>query len=110
MKRKKKMDKMVEKLRVKEEVNKEFAEGNAVIENKELVRHNSNILQELFYIYFKVLVERINSIFLKDCLDGILKYVHLINIELTQSLIEHIHASAGVFREYWKATPTRELL
>ena len=67
-------------MKVKEEVEKEFAEGESIIKNKELVRHNSNTLQELFYIYFKILVERMNSIFLKDCLDGVLKFVHLINI------------------------------
>lgn len=71
---------MREKIRVKEEVQKEFAEGEAIIKNKEFVRANSNILQELFYIYFKILVERVNSIFLRDVLDGTLKFVHLINI------------------------------
>lgn len=39
-----------------------------------------------------------NSIFIKDALDGILKFVHLINIELTQSLIEHLDASAATYR------------
>lgn len=56
MKRLKKEEKLREKMKVKEEVAKEFAEGESIIKNKELVRHNSNTLQELFYIYFKILV------------------------------------------------------
>lgn len=45
------------------------------------------ILQELFYIYFKVLVERLDSKFLSDALDGILKFAHFINIDLISSMI-----------------------
>lgn len=51
-----------------------------------------------------------NSIFLKDALDGILKFVHLINIDLTQSLIEHIDVSANIFRDLWKVNKTPELM
>ena len=40
----------------------------------------------------------------KDALDGILKFAHLINIELISSLIEHLNTSATIFREYWKQT------
>lgn len=65
---------------MKEEVEKEFAEGNATLNKREVVRANSQVLQEIFYIYFKILVERNNSKYLPDILEGILTFAHLINI------------------------------
>lgn len=64
------------------------------------------ILQELFYVYFKVLVERLDSKFLSDALDGILKFAHFINIDLISSMIEHLDRAAKIFREVWKKTPS----
>jgi len=48
----------------------------------------------MFYIYFKILVEQTNSKFLKDCLDGILNFAHLINIDLIVAMIEHLNRAA----------------
>jgi hypothetical protein len=68
------------------------------------------ILQELFYIYFKILVEQIGSKFLKDALDGILTFAHLINIDLISSMIEHLNGAAKIFRDIWKKTPSNHNL
>lgn len=68
------------------------------------------ILQELFYVYFKVLVEQIGSKFLRDALSGILAFAHLINIDLISSMIEHLNGAAKIFREIWKKNPTNENL
>jgi hypothetical protein len=65
---------------VKEEVDKEFAEAEVTLKKKEIVKHNSSILQELFYLYFKMIVERTHVSLLKDVFDGILKFAHFINI------------------------------
>ena len=54
--------------------------------------------QEIFYVYFKILVEKINCKFLKDTLDGILTFAHLINIDLISSMIAHLNTAAKVFR------------
>lgn len=56
------------------------------------------ILQELFYVYFKVLVERLDSKFISDALDGILKFAHFINVDLISSMIEHLDHAAKIFR------------
>jgi hypothetical protein len=85
-------------MKIKEEIDKEFAEGEAIISNKEIVRNNSTILQELFYVYFKVLVERLDSKFVKDVLDGILKFAHFINIDLISAMLEHLDRAAKIFR------------
>lgn len=77
-------------MKVKEEVEKEFAEGQATLKKKELVKFNSLVLQEIYYIYFKILVERPNSKYLPDVLEGMLTYAHLINIDLTSALINHL--------------------
>lgn len=45
MKARLKEEKARQKLKIKEEVNKEFAEGDAILSNKELVRNNSALLQ-----------------------------------------------------------------
>ena len=45
MKRKKKEEKVMEKLKIKQEVDKEFAEAEAVMSNKELIRHTSEMLK-----------------------------------------------------------------
>jgi len=62
------------------------------------MRNNSMILQELFYVYFKILVERLSSKYLKDALDGILTFAHLINVDLIRDMIEHLNIAAKIFR------------
>ena len=102
MKRKIKEEKAKQKMRVREEVNKEFAEGEALLSKKELVRGNSAVLQELFYIYFKILAERVNSKFLRDCLEGVLAFAHLITIDLVEGLIARLDAAALHMRDLWR--------
>jgi hypothetical protein len=68
MKAKIKKDKTKQKMKVKEEVDKEFAEGQATLKKKDVVKSNSALLQEIYYIYFKLLTERPNSKFLPDVL------------------------------------------
>lgn len=89
---------------VKQEVNRDFAEGEVRIDHKKITRINSELLQEVFYIYFKVLLKRSYSQFLRDCLDGMLKFGHLINTTLIKSLIENLSQSAESYRSLWKKT------
>ena len=74
------------------------------------MRNNSSILQELFYVYFKVLVEKLDSKFMKDVLDGILKFAHYINIDLISAMLEHLDRAAKIFREVWKSNTSNENL
>ncbi len=61
-------------------------------------------------MYFKVLVERLDSKFLKDVLDGILKFAHFINIDLISAMLEHLDKAAKIFREVWRNNPNNENL
>jgi hypothetical protein len=110
MKKKIKEEKNQQKMKVREEVNKEFAEGEATISNKELVKSNSAILQEIFYIYFKILIEKINSKYVRDCLDGMLTFAHLINIDLISNLITHLDKSSQYFRDIWLQNKNQHVL
>ena len=83
-------------------MNKEFAEGEATISNKQLTKGNSAILQEIFYIYFKILVEKTDSKFMRDCLSGTLSYAHLISIDLIANLITYLDVTAQRLRELWQ--------
>ena len=62
------------------------------------MKSNSAILQEIFYIYFKIIVENVHSKYLKDSLDGILSFAHLINIDLITTLILYLDNSAQQLR------------
>lgn len=44
------------------------------------------------------------SVFLKDTLDGILKFCHLITTELLESLITNLNQSAQIFIKQWEST------
>ena len=110
MKTKIKKQKHTQKLKIKEEVNKEFAEGLATVSKRQLVKGNSDILKEIFYIYFKILVERSNSKYLQDVLEGVLGYAHLINIDLTSTLISHLHAANDAYRNNWLLHRNQQLL
>jgi len=102
MKAKIKKDKAKQKLKVKDEVEKEFAEGQAILKKKEVVKANSALLQELYYIYFKILTEQPNSKFLADVLEGVLTHAHLINIDLTHALIAHLDTAHHFHRSIWQ--------
>ena len=72
-----------------------------MLKKKEVVKANSALLQELYYIYFKILTERPNSKFIPDVLEGILSFAHLINIDLTQALISHLDTAHQYHRNLW---------
>lgn len=80
---------------------KEFAEGQATLKKKDIVKSNSEVLQEIYYIYFKILVERPNSKFLADVLEGVLTFSHLINIDLTSTLIAYLDSATQHHRQLW---------
>lgn len=80
------------------------------IDHKKITRINSELLQELFYIYFKVLLKRNYSQFLRDCLDGMLKFGHLINTSLIKSLIENLGQSTDSFRKLWQQSGDKRYL
>ena len=48
---------------------------------KEIMKHNTELLEKLYYIYFKI-IRNDNSKYLIPALKGILKYIHLINFDL----------------------------
>ena len=60
---------------------------------KGIVKNNSVILEKLFYIYFKVLTRNKISKFYKDGLNGLLKFVHKINVDLIWNIIENLKES-----------------
>jgi hypothetical protein len=47
-------------------------------------------------------MKRSYSVFLRDSLDGMLKFSHLINTGLIKSLIENLSNSADSFRKLWQ--------
>ena len=102
LKRERKANRKLQKELVRREVDKDFAEGELRVDHRKMVRLNSEILQEMFYIYFKILLKRSYSMFLKDSLDGMLKFSHLINTGLIKSLIENLSSSATSFRKLWQ--------
>lgn len=101
LKSKLKKEKVQQKTKVREEVEKEFSEGNATHKKREVMKANSAVLQEIYYIYFKIMVERPNSKYLPDVLEGILTFAHLINIDLTSTLIAHLDAASSHYRNIW---------
>ena len=110
LKRERKRNRKLQKELVKQEVNRDFAEGQVRIDHKKITRINSELLQEMFYIYFKILLKRSYSQFLKDCLDGMLKFGHLINTVLIKSLIENLSYSADTFRKLFKQTNDKQYI
>ena len=52
-----------------------------------------------------MLVEKIDSKFLRDTLSGILNFAHLINIDLITSMIEHLNSASKIFRDIWIKNP-----
>lgn len=66
------------------------------------MKGNSAVLQEIFYIYFKILVENPESKFLRDCLSGTLAYAHLISVDLIANLISYLDQTARKLREDWQ--------
>lgn len=60
---------------------------------------NVDLLEKVFYIYFKVLCKN-NAIskFYKDSLNGLLKHVHKINVDLIWSILDRLKDSCQKLR------------
>ena len=78
---------MEEFKKLKKEVKGELKLSVADMTAKEIVKHNSDVLEKIYYIYFKVLTQPFPSKFYRTAMNGILKYVHLINVDMIWSLI-----------------------
>lgn len=60
---------------------------------------NVQLLEKVFYIYFKVLCKNnVISKFYKDSLNGLLKHVHHINVDLIWSIVEKLKDSCVKLR------------
>ncbi len=83
---------------LKKEIRQELKLGEAELEPKEIARHNSNILERVFYLVFKILQLKEPSKFLHHSLQAVLKFVHLINVELISNLLKLLIQAANSFR------------
>jgi nucleolar complex protein 3 len=72
------------------------AEGD--MKPKEIVIHNTEVLEKLYYIYFKILKREETSKFLISALNGILKYVHFISFDLILSIINQLQFGCKLMR------------
>ena len=68
------------------------------VSNKQLVKENARIMEKLFYIYFKIITRNKISKYYRDALDGLLKYVHRINVDLIWNIIEYLKISCDKLR------------
>ncbi|KAM3135130.1 hypothetical protein pb186bvf_012776 [Paramecium bursaria] len=75
------------KRKILKEVQQDKEEAQADIDKVTIAKHNGSILAKLFYIYFKIIKSDTLSKFYNQALDGILQYVHLINVDLIQNLL-----------------------
>ena len=69
------------------------------VATKGAFKANVEILEKVFYIYFKVLCKN-NAIskFYKDSLNGLLKHVHKINVDLIWSILDKLKESCVKLR------------
>lgn len=65
----------------------------SVFSVKDIAKMNNDILVKLVYISFKIIKSEKISKFYKSALNGLLKYIHLINIDLVQSSVDALYDS-----------------
>lgn len=73
---------MAQQKKLLKEVQEEKEEAMADLDRKTIAKHNGELLSKIFYIYFKIIKAEKLSKFYDSALEGMLKFVHLINIEL----------------------------
>lgn len=83
---------------MKKELKEELKEGVSELTPQQIVRHNADILEKIFYIYFKVIKSEEISKFFNSAMNGILKHVHLINVDLISALVENLYICGRALR------------
>ncbi|CAD8176296.1 unnamed protein product [Paramecium pentaurelia] len=92
-------EEMAKQKKLLKEVQDELQEAQGDLDKKTLAKNNGEILSKMFYIYFKVLKLPRVSKYYESALNGILQYVHLINIELIQGIFECLLQSTNILRQ-----------
>lgn len=95
---------------MKRELGEELQEGMTNLDPKTITQYNTQILEKLFYIYFKLIIRQPPSKFFIKALDGCLKYVHLISVNLIWDLEEKLAHCASNLRLYYKKRYVPEAL
>lgn len=72
---------------------KEDLKDESGMQAKTVFKGNIALLEKAFYLYFKVLCKPVMSKYYKDALNGILKHVHHINVELIWNILDKLKES-----------------
>lgn len=77
---------------LRKEVESTMKESEAVLmTGKEIARYNNDILVKLVYIFFKIIKSQKISKFYQSALNGLLKFIHFINVDLVEAGIDCLY-------------------
>ncbi|KAL4456085.1 hypothetical protein ABPG74_014046 [Tetrahymena malaccensis] len=86
--------------KMKKELREELEEQDAEIDPKLLIKYNAQILEKVYYIYFKLIKRPSPTKFFTSVMDGIVKFIHMIDVNLIWDLIGCLQKSAQNMRQY----------